>query len=393
MPSNFPYTSSDYFSEDLRPLGLDISMQTYTETEQPHYRDEVEFLLIRKDNGQIDINNTLMKISEGDLIQLMPYHVHHFVLNESQQLNIIRIRCSIGLLLMTSTNRKMYLNAVKRLDKQLPIIHLNDRDQKKLETFCNEIISERKISRNTAPEPLSIALIAILSYVIEKNKNQPKPIQLNIGWQCLQYVQVHHQESDLNQLKVAQALGIQKNRVDQLIKSLTGNGFHKILNQVRIRNATALLQFDELSTNQIAQICGYQTQSNFYKQFKLVHDVSPSVYRERLLGKASENISLDAWSIVMVILQNCTKPFSLTDLVEATHFSKKSIKLLLQRNLKTTFKQLRDEFRVQIAHSLLKSLDLSVEKVAYHVGFSDVNTFTRNFKKVYGVTPSKVLHE
>ncbi|MEE8825120.1 AraC family transcriptional regulator [Lentilactobacillus sunkii] len=367
-------------------------MQTYTETEQPHYRDEVEFLLIRKGNGQIDINNTLMKISEGDLIQLMPYHVHHFVLNELQQLNIIRVRCSIGLLLMTSTNRKMYLNAVKRLDKQLPIIHLTEKDQKKLETFCNEIISERKVSHNADPEPLNIALIAILSYVIEKNKNQKESIQLNIGWQCLQYVQVHHQESDLDQLKVAQALRIQKNRVDQLIKGLTGNGFHKILNQVRIRNATALLQFDELSINQIAQICGYQTQSNFYKQFKLVHDVYPSVYRETLLGKASENISLDAWSIVMVILQNCTKPFSLTDLVEATHFSKKSIELLLQRNLKTTFKQLRDEFRVQIAHSLLKSLDLSVGKVAYHVGFSDINTFTRNFKKVYGVTPSKMLH-
>jgi AraC-like DNA-binding protein len=390
MASNFPYISSDYFSQQFKPTDLDIVTKNYTTTESRHYRDEIEFALIIHGQGKVDINNILVDVSEGDLIQLMPYHVHRFVLTKSQQLIVIRIRCSIGLLLMTATNRMTYLKAIKRLDRQLPIIHLQSHAKKQLEFLCEGVMHEHQAALGVPLESLNIALIAFLSYIIEKYRHQAKPVQLNIGWRCLQYVQVHHQERDLTQANIAQELGISDSEVSGLIKGLTGYNFRQVLNQVRIRNATALLQFDELSVNQIARICGYRTQGNFYKQFEVIHHLSPNKYRQRRLGQREQNISLDAWSVVMVVLENCTTNMGLGELAENTHLSAKKVEMLLKDNFQTTFKQLRDQFRVQIAHTLLLTLPFSIDAVAAKVGFSDSNTFIRNFKRAYGVTPGNV---
>lgn len=390
MTSNFPFIGSDYFSEQFKPTDLTITNQVYTQTGKNHYRDEIEFILITQGHAHIEINGSLISVVRGDLVQLMPYHVHRFVLSHPEKLTTIRIRCSIGLLLMTSTNRTMYLKAIRELDHSLPIIHLTTAAKDQVAHICESVISEHQQFANTNFESLNIALIAFLSYLIEKYHSHTRPIQLNIGWQCLQYIQIHHQEISLSPARVANTLGIHEKQVRILIKGLTGYTFTQVLNQVRIRNATALLQFDELSTNQISQICGYQTQSNFYKQFESIHGMTPKSYRKTMTNRFDRGVSLDAWSIVMIILENCTKSFNLKDLASRSHFSQKTIESLLKNNLDITFKQLRDQFRIQIAYSLLRTLNLSVQQVAFRVGFSDINTFLRNFKKIYRITPSNV---
>jgi AraC-like DNA-binding protein len=122
----------------------------------------------------------------------------------------------------------------------------------------------------------------------------------------------------------------------------------------------------------------------------VIHHLSPNKYRQRRLGQREQNISLDAWSVVMVVLENCTTNMGLGELAENTHLSAKKVEMLLKDNFQTTFKQLRDQFRVQIAHTLLLTLPFSIDAVAAKVGFSDSNTFIRNFKRAYGVTPGNV---
>lgn len=47
-------------------------------------------------------------------------------------------------------------------------------------------------------------------------------------------------------------------------------------------------------------------------------------------------------------------------------------------------------YRLNIAHDLLKKGELTVSEVAYKVGFSSPFTFSREFKKKFGIPPSKV---
>lgn len=387
MKPTFPYISSDYFSDEFKPYQLSIWQETVTKTPKKHYRDEIEFIIVQSGNCEIEINNTLIDIETGDLIQLMPYHINRFIVKSGKKLQIFRIRFSIGLLLLTSTNQTMYLKAIRNIDANIPVVHLNLRSRKTAIFLCTEIKHEKENPMVENQELLHISLISFLNYSYTKFQNQSKPIKQNIAWQCLQYIQIHHQEN-LTIRNVSINLGISEQETSTLIKKLTNQSFKMILNQVRIRNATALLQFNELSTNQIGKICGYQTEANFYKQFKLIHNVTPNRFRECFLNQNNITSSTDSFQIITTILENCTKPFTLGDLANSTHLSKNAINRLLEKHFQTSFKSLLNQFRVQFAHTLLKTLELSINDVSLLVGFSDPSTFYRNYKKVYGINPS-----
>jgi len=51
--------------------------------------------------------------------------------------------------------------------------------------------------------------------------------------------------------------------------------------------------------------------------------------------------------------------------------------------------QYLQDLRMQNAESMLRSTFLSVKEVAFASGISDVSSFAREFKRRYGVTPSK----
>lgn len=63
----------------------------------------------------------------------------------------------------------------------------------------------------------------------------------------------------------------------------------------------------------------------------------------------------------------------------------------LRRNLRkenTSYQQIKDDFRRDIAIRLLTGTDLNVETISLRTGFSDANTFRRAFKKWVGMAPS-----
>jgi len=64
----------------------------------------------------------------------------------------------------------------------------------------------------------------------------------------------------------------------------------------------------------------------------------------------------------------------------------------LQRNLKargTSFRQLVDRIRKSIAQQQLRHSNLSNSQLAYMLGYTELSTFTRSFKRWFGVAPSK----
>jgi AraC-like DNA-binding protein len=61
-----------------------------------------------------------------------------------------------------------------------------------------------------------------------------------------------------------------------------------------------------------------------------------------------------------------------------------------QKKLKaagTSYQELLDETRTELAKHHLSDPDMSVDEVAYMLGFSDCSNFTRAFKRWLGVSP------
>ena len=122
MVKNYPFVASHYFSENFKPQDLSLTYQHIQATQTPHFYNEVEFIFIVSGKGEIAINGQLFAIKEGDLIHLLPYHVHQLILADNQSVECFRIRFSLGLLLLSSVNEDNYLSALIHMDYTVPII-------------------------------------------------------------------------------------------------------------------------------------------------------------------------------------------------------------------------------------------------------------------------------
>jgi AraC-like DNA-binding protein len=386
---NLPYVSSDYITENFHPNQLRIQQETIRADETIHHKNEVEFIYVCSGSGSILINGNLFSITTGDLLFLQPYHVNALRLQPGQVLTIYRITFSLGLLLLISTNRQEYLAAIKQVEDARPILSLAKPQRKQVLFLCNEIYIEKQ-QNHEMNNNLNVSLVAFLSYIFQHyhqklaQARQPR----NLAWEILEFIQVYYR-SPLTVATLAEKLQLKPQLVKKILYQLTGASFQENLNRTRIRNAVALLQFEELSSNQIGKICGYQTEANFYKAFKRLLGVTPAVYRQEQISYNSSQTRMDAWEIYLYIQENYRRNVTLKKAAEELNVSEKKINQLLQETFAKNFKEILLSIRLQIGKNLLTSVDKTIKEISYTIGFQEVALFSRHFKKCYGLTPKQ----
>ncbi|MEH6347365.1 MAG: AraC family transcriptional regulator [Bermanella sp.] len=109
-------------------------------------------------------------------------------------------------------------------------------------------------------------------------------------WQDLQEYIVQHKPYLNNELRIkdiADSLGIPSNHLSQVINQCAGQNFFEFINDFRIEVAKTLLSKTDtrqLNINLIALEAGFNSQSAFYKQFKLRVNKTPKQYRDQFLS-------------------------------------------------------------------------------------------------------------
>ncbi len=93
--------------------------------------------------------------------------------------------------------------------------------------------------------------------------------------------------------------------------------------------------------------------------------------------------------IIEEIRQNYTENINLTDLADKYFMSTGRLSTMLKEELGFSFSEYIALKRMQKAKELLADEALSVEEIAEMVGYKDYSYFTKVFKKVIGLTPSK----
>ena len=66
-------------------------------------------------------------------------------------------------------------------------------------------------------------------------------------------------------------------------KKYTGTGFINYINQIRMNRASYLLRETPNAIKCIARECGFESISNFNKQFKKIFGISPKTYRAQFI--------------------------------------------------------------------------------------------------------------
>jgi len=94
-------------------------------------------------------------------------------------------------------------------------------------------------------------------------------------------IQKLYRDENLNLTRLARRAGIPARRISGAINRLTSKNVSQYVNDHRITEACRLLKDTDHAVTTIMFESGFQTKSNFNREFRRVTGVSPMAWRER----------------------------------------------------------------------------------------------------------------
>lgn len=98
-------------------------------------------------------------------------------------------------------------------------------------------------------------------------------------------------------------------------------------------------------------------------------------------------------NVISDIRDHYTEDISLTSLAAKYNISMGHLSKMIKEQLQINFSDYIASLRIQRAKELLRDESISIQEIAEIVGYNDYFYFTKVFKKVEGISPSKYRKE
>jgi len=102
---------------------------------------------------------------------------------------------------------------------------------------------------------------------------------------------------------------------------------------------------------------------------------------------------IDFQHILAYINKNFTQKINLNMVAEYSHFSPNYLSKLFHRNMGVTFKEYITQQRMNYASKMLLNTSASITDICYEAGFGTLSNFTKEFKRLYSISPSEYRAE
>lgn len=146
------------------------------------------------------------------------------------------------------------------------------------------------------------------------------------------------------------------------------------------------IRLDDISNNNIFELINNFETIEEKKSF-LVKQCSKIIEVRNNEQKQLKKMSVEI--VVQYIMNKFHQPLSLTNIADDLHISTSYLSNLIKKELGVSFLTYITNLRMAKAVELLKDRHLAIKEIACRVGFDSEHSFIRNFKKVYGRTPSE----
>lgn len=111
--------------------------------------------------------------------------------------------------------------------------------------------------------------------------------------------------------------------------------------------------------------------------------------RDATSSKHSQQIPLGIRHVIRIIRENASSPPSHSELAQIAGLSQRYLNILFKRYTSLSVKTFIAKARIERASQLLEESALSIGQVAQALGYSDIYSFSKQFKKFTGVSPSQ----
>lgn len=252
--------------------------------ETPHWHNELEVCCCLEGSGVFYFKNKQYDIGPGDIMV-----VSHIERHTSKSL--CGSPCSNLFLFFSAST-------LEKLDVQLLRPFLYDREQfvHKIpahQPIAGEICSlmkrmrEETEARRPAYEPLAKSMLLQICSLLLRHYDA----QTAMAWRRIHqkyeavregiaYMKEYYQEP-IRLEDVARAMALSPSRARHLFVEMVGERFKTYLLNLRVQAAQRLLVQTGIPVEAIAEKCGFQSASSFYRDFKQMVGETPLSYRQR----------------------------------------------------------------------------------------------------------------
>ncbi len=93
--------------------------------------------------------------------------------------------------------------------------------------------------------------------------------------------------------------------------------------------------------------------------------------------------------IKRIILENPGGAVSLAELAERLNLSPHRLSHLFRHEMEMSLSQYLKQVRIEKAKELLETTFLTIKEIRLRIGVNDKSRFAKDFRKAYGVTPTR----
>ena len=253
-----------------------------------HTHEEYELIYICEGKGEKVIGDNISSLRKGDLLFLGPNLPHLFRCDQDYPL-----KYRSGSLVIHFNNRYLSESFFSCPEFE-PILKLFKRSKSGIQFSGDTEIIARRI-KNLFDKEKTESLIEILFILHDLSRDFDHSLLASPGFTpsfgekdyhriniANQYV-MDHFKNDISLSDVASKVGLTKAAFCRHFKKVTGKTFFTFLKEYRIGHACKLLMQTDMNVSEISYECGFNTISNFNKQFKSVTGTNPMDYQNQFI--------------------------------------------------------------------------------------------------------------
>ena len=259
----------------------------------PHRHAYGEIIMTGKGDKNIyRINDTQYILQEGDILLIWPMELHE--ITDADRMNSTLIQYSNNFAdSLFDLKRIMNLYHGLHVIKKESHPRLTGKLQSQVKKMSEVFFDGKKNNESRCAMHLMEFMLILDEYhdAIKDDIESDcgKSIPENTLWNIISvtdYIKNNLTADDLSQTAMAERAGISKDYFSRVFKEITGVGYSKWLNIVRVEKAISLLPEDGLSLTEIAMLSGFKSIPSFNRVFAEYENTSPSAYRRRMGRKS-----------------------------------------------------------------------------------------------------------
>jgi len=157
-----------------------------------------------------------------------------------------------------------------------------------------------------------------------------------------------------------------------------------------------LTEFEQVNTMIISMLSEFEQKKEGFQTMLYARFIQLVVLLSRLYhfpSTQSESNLINIAKSVSYIEKHYKDPISMDDLSDQCNFSKRHFSRVFKKAYQTTPCNFILHLRLQHSCVLLKNTSLTISEIAFQSGFNDSNYFTRQFRKLFHMTPKEYRYK